>query len=334
MAQLVLWCTPGFNSGDDSIDGAMRAAADFRCGFGSRWRMRLLRYFHREPQNAPMDLSAQTVVGQYMNRMMAISRDPRSYGGRFAVFLRATPCAAVLEAERKYAAKQGLALAVVPGPSADFVREMAPDGMTFDLGRCDGESCRRERTAKADGSCGGHRLNCWSSSGWPDWELPAVIYALGDGKRPEEGEEDLTAERYRPPVIHGATREERDTSANALALAFAEEWLADVTLNRERLAEPLDMAADRPTLAAQAISCLEGYRGPTLLLSDALDAFNGRHPWRPAYGVVLRAAGVEPPGPTVLEPPDSRLAICAAPDCGREFVQLLAETHCYYHLSD
>ena len=281
-----------------------------------------------------MDLSQHAVVGQYMNRMMAISRDPRSYAGRFSVFLRATPCAAVLEAERKYAHAQGLALAVVPGPSAEVVRELAPDGMTFDLGRCDGETCRRERTAKADGSCPGHRLNCWSSSGWPDWEQPAVIYALGDGVQVQEGEEDLTAERYRPPVIHGATREERDTSANALALAFAEQWLDGVTLNRERLAEPWDMAADGPTLAAQALSCLEGYEGPSLLIADTLAAFNGRHPWRPAYAVVLRAAGIEPPGPKVQEPPDNRLTVCAAPDCGREFEQLTTETRCYYHISE
>ena len=325
----------GFNADDDSIDGAMRAAAAFRCGFGHRWRTRLCRFLPTYQEIPPRDLSAQTVVGQFLDRMMAISRDPLSYGGRFAVFLRATPCAAVLEAERKYAAKQGLTLDVITAPTADAIRGLAPDSMTYPLGQCDGSMCRQERTARADGSCPGHRLNLWSSSGWPDWAALPRLYALSDGRRIENGEEDPDAVRYLPPQISGVTAEARATAIETLALENAQSWFAEVTLNVEALEEPFTAIAQGDDTRAIALAqALEGYSGPSRLITDALAAIAGRQRWRPAYAPVLLAAGIAMPERAISEPEQERLAICAAPDCGRQFTQLLAECFCYYHISD
>ena len=321
----------GFTSEDGAIDGGLRAAADFRTGYGHRWRTRLCRFLPTYQEIPPREKSEQNLVGRFLDRMMAVSRDPRSYAGRFSVFLRATPCQEVLAAEVKYAAKLGLTLDVIKAPSAEVIRELAPESMTHNLGKCDGESCRRERTARADGSCPGHRLNLWSSSNWPDWETPASIYALSDGRRIENGEEDPDAVRYLPPQISGVTAEARATAIETLALENAENWFAEVTLNVEALEEPFTAIAQGDDTRAIALAqALEGYSGPSRLITDALAAVAGRQRWRPAYAVVLRAVGLEMPDRAIPEPDQERIAICAAPDCGREFVQLLNEALCYY----
>ena len=321
----------GFNA----LDGGRKEAADFRAAFGNRWRTRLWRFLPRYEDLTPSEKSTQNLVGQYNDRMTCLSPDPASFDSRFVVYLRATPRPEVLTAEATYAASKGLTLDLIAAPSADTIRDLAPEAMTLGIGHCQGDVCAREGTAKKNGSCPGHRLNLWSSSNWPDWETPVSTYELNDGKQVEPDKADVTAIPYRPPQVNGFTPEARETELEALALANAEQWFDGVTLNVEALDQPFaDMAADRTTLAAQRISALEGYSGPCKLVTDALAAIAGRQRWRPAFGPVLRAVGLEMPGPVVPEPPDNRLVVCAAPDCGREFEQILAESYCYYHISE
>lgn len=291
-AQVVLYA--GFGTGDNTLSENLCAedGRNFRRRFRERHRKRLEKnsaFQHGgSAEGSPVPKSG---IFARDGTATAISLDPDTYRGRFAVFLQTPLEDGELALERRAAAREGLTLTVLNHPDAVDVAALAPPALSAHV---------------EDGP----NVNLWTSSGaWPDWERRPDAYDLDDGEElpyleaAAPGSVRRWVGEYREHAHQTAEEKARRLEEHAEARAWT--WLEWVAVDPEQLKEvaTLDNQGDG-VAAAAAARAIPGYAGPSALIRDAAAWWYGRGQWRRAFNAVAAAAGL-PLEPDRPEPPDS-----------------------------